>query len=238
VRNRLKRAREEGEFGGKTYYVSESFEDSEEPVEIQVPEGDEYLRFARPSQWSDVVTVSVGAPSADFFAKSIQEPRTARVGQVEIPVEEPKAEVVTVVEDAAFQGTHIAAKRVFSVGDQLNFSEPVTVMHPVAQSIHFVEEANIESNGVLIDVMGGERLDISRNDPMQYELPGETLIMNQSGQFVISNDIEDLADARHALRLPDETAEFGGKKAARRAEEEASQFRGRGGFNQRGGRRR
>lgn len=242
VRNRLKQAREEGDIGERDYYITEVYGEQQEPVEIKVPKGEEYLRFARPSQWSEVVKVSVEPGSAEFFAKGIEEPRTARVGQVEIPVEEPKAEVVTVVEDPNFQGTHVAAKKLFAVGDQLNFSEPVTVMHPVAQSIHFVEEANIESNGVLIDVMGGERLDLSRTDPMQYDLPGETLIMDENGRFVISNDIEDLTEARHALRLPDETAEFGGKKAARRAEEAADQFRGQGfGFpqgNTRRGRRR
>lgn len=235
VRLRLKRAREEGEIGEREYYVSESYADGEEPVEVKVPKGEEYLRFARPTQWSESVKVTVKDGAAEFFAQNVEEPRTARVGQIEIPVEEPKAEVVTVVEDPAFQGTHVAAKRLFAIGDQLNFSEPVTVMHPVAQSIHFVEEADIESNGVLIDVMGGERLDIARNEPMQYELPGETLIMDEKGQFVISNDIEDRADARHALRLPDETAEFGGKKAARRAEEAAGQLRGQGFGGPRGG---
>lgn len=229
VRNRLKQAREEGDLGEREYFVTEVYEDGQEPVEIKVPKGEEYLRFARPTTWSEVVKVEVAAPAAEFYAKGVEEPRTARVGQVEIPVEEPKAEVVTVVEDPNFQGTHIAAKRLFAIGDQLNFSEPVTVMHPVAQSIHFVEEANIESNGVLIDVMGGERLDISRTEPMQYNLPGETLIMDEQGRFVISNDIDDLTEARHALRLPDETAEFGGKKAARRAEEAAAeQLRGQG----------
>jgi len=112
----------------------------------------------------------------------------------------------------------------------LNFTEPVTILHPVAQSIHFVEDANIHSNGVLIDVMGGERLDVSRNEPIQYDLPGETLIMDGDGNFIISNDIEDLKDARHALRLPDEKAEYGGKKAARRAKEEADEMMRGGGY--------
>ena len=79
--------------------------------------------------------------------------------------------------------------------------------------------------------MGGERLDVSRNEPIQYDLPGETLIMDSAGDFIISNDIEDLVDARHALRLPDEKAEYGGKKAARRAEQEAAEMmRGGGGY--------
>ncbi len=230
VRNRIKRGRHEGPMDQRVYFVSEVYEGSNEPVEIKVPEGEEYLRFARPTPWSDTVKVAVEGSSADFFAQKVSEPRTARVGTTEIPVDEPKAEIVTSVEDSKYQGTKIAAMRLFSIGDLLNFTEPVTILHPVAQSIHFIEEANLRSGGVLIDVMGGNRLEIARNDPIQYDLPGETLIMDSKGMFIISNDIEDLKDARHALRLPDEKAEYGGKKAARRAEQEASEKMRNGGF--------
>lgn len=236
VRNRIKRGREEGPAGEKVYFVSEVYEGSKDPVEIQVPAGEEYLRFARPTRWSDPVKIAVGVASAEFYAERVAEPRTARVGTTEIPVGEPKAEIVTSVEDSQYPGTRIAAKRLFSIGDLLNFSEPVTILHPVAQSIHFIEEANLRSDGVLIDVMGGERLDVPRNEPIQYDLPGETLIMDRNGEFIISNDIEDLMDARHALRLPDEKAEYGGKKAARRAEQEAAEMmRGGGGYGGYGG---
>ncbi len=230
VRDRLKRAREVGPLGAKEYYVTEVYEGSDVPVETKVPTGEEYLRFARPTQWSETIKVSFGTAGADFFANKIEEPRKVRVGSTEIPVDEPKAEIVTAVEDSNFQGTRLAAKRLFAVGDLLNFSEPVTIMHPVAQSIHFLDQANLRSNGVLIDVMGGQRLDLPRNEPLEYELPGETLIMEQDGDFIISNDIEDLEKVRHALRLPDERAEYGGKKAARRAEEEAMEKMRENGF--------
>ena len=230
VRNRIKRGRHTGALGERVYFISEVYEGSDEPVEIKVPEGAEYLRFARPTPWSDSVKVAVEGGSAAFFAKKISEPRTARVGSTEIPIEEPKAEIVTSVEDSQYQGAHIAAMRLFAVGDLLNFSEPVTILHPVAQSIHFIEEADLRSDGVLIDVMGGSQLDIGRNNPIQYDLPGETLIMDSKGEFIISNDMEDLKDARHALRLPDEKAEYGGKRAARRAEQEAAEMMKNGGF--------
>ena len=238
VRNRLKLAREAGDVGEKEYYVSEIYDDADKPVEIKIPKGEEYLRYDRPTKWSDPIRVAVKGAVSEFYAEKIDEPRTARVGSVEIPVDEMKAEIVTSVESSDYQGAFVAAKRSFAVGDLLNFNEPVTIMHPVAQSIHFVEDFNFRSNGVLIDIMGGERLDVSRNDPMQYELPGETLIMDADGEFEISNDIDDLESARQALRLPDERAEFGGKKAARRAEEEKMEMMngGRGGRNGRGGR--
>ena len=236
VRNRLKRAREAGEVGAKEFFVSEVYDKAKGPVEIKVPTGEEYLRYDRPTEWSDPIRVSVEGPVPEFYAEKIEEPRTARVGSVEIPVDEMKAEIVTSVESPEYKGTHIAAKRFFAVGDLINFDEPVTIMHPVTQSIHFLEDFDFRSNGVLIDIMGGGRLEVSRNDPMQYELPGETLIMDADGDFEISNDIDDLEKAREALRLPDEKAEFGGKKAARRAEEEKMEMMG-GGRGSRGGRR-
>jgi hypothetical protein len=227
VRDRLKLSREEeDENGDPIYYVSEFYDGSDKPTEVQVPLGFDYLRFARPTKWSEPVAVSVGGASPQFFVDTVKPPRTAKVGDDEIPIEEPKANVVTELENPELSGMEMAGKKEFSIGDLMNFSEPITIMHPVAQSVHFLEEANFETGATMVDVMGGERLNLPKGEPIQYSLPGESLVMGTDGQFRITNDIEQRIFARHALRTPDEKAEFGKRKKRKKSR---SPFGGMGG---------
>jgi hypothetical protein len=213
VRDRLKLSREEeDENGDPVYYVSEFYDGDDKPTEVQVPIGFDYLRFARPTKWSEPIAVSVAGAEADFFVDTVEAPRTAKVGDSEIPIEEPTVNIVTEVENPELSGMEMAAKNEFSIGDLMNFSEPITIMHPVSQSVHFLEEANFETDATLIDVMGGERLDLPKGEPMQYSLPGESLVMSPSGKFMVTNDIEQRTMARHALRTPDEKSEYGKRK--------------------------
>lgn len=213
VRDRLKLTREEeDENGDPIYYVSEFYDGQDMPTEVQVPIGFDYLRFTRPTKWSEPIAVSVGGTSPEFFADAVDAPRTVKVGETEVPIEEPKIDIVTEVENPELSGFEMAGKKEFSIGDLMNFSEPVTIMHPVAQSVHFLEEANFETGATLVDVMGGERLGLPRSEPIQYSLPGESLVMGPDGEFKITNDVEQRTLARHALRLPDEKAEYGKRK--------------------------
>ena len=217
VRDRLKRSREErDEKGMPVYFVSEVYPGDDMPTEVKVPTGFEYLRFARPTKWSQPVSVTVNGPEQEFFAESVEESRTAEMGGVDVPIDEPAVALVTEVEGADFNGIELAAKKEFHTGDMINFAEPITIMHPLARSVHFMANADFNTNATLVDVMGGKRLDVPRNDPIQYDLPGESLVMTPDGEFRISNDIDDRTFARAALRLPDEKAEYGRKKRKKR----------------------
>ena len=212
VRNRLKMlAEEEDDEGEPVYYVSE-FYGEDAATKVKVPKGFEYLRFARPTKWSEPITVTVGTGSPNFFAESVNPPRTATVNETEFPIEEPKVELITKVESPVLNGLDIASKKKLATGDLVNYTEAVTVMHPVSRSVHFVQDAGFNTQATLVDVMGGERLPTPKSDPVEYALPGESLVMGNDGGFAIVNDIEQRADARHALRLPDEKAEYGRKK--------------------------
>ena len=213
VRDRLKLSREEeDENGDPIYYVSEFYDGQDKPTEVQVPQGFSYLRFTRPTKWSEPVAVSVGGASPQFFVDTVEAPRTAKVGKSEIPIEEAKVNIVTELENPDLSGMEMAGKKGFSTGDLMNFSEPITIMHPVSQSVHFLEEATFETGATVVDVMGGERLDLPKGEPIQYSLPGESLVMGADGQFRVTNDIEQRAHARHALRTPDEKSEYGKRK--------------------------
>jgi len=192
VRDRLKLSREEeDENGDPIFYVSEFYDGQDKPTEVQVPIGFDYLRFTRPTKWSEPVAVSVGGASPQFFVDTVESPRTAKVGNSEIPVEEAKVSMVTELENPDLSGIDMAGKKEFSIGDLMNFSEPITIMHPVAQSVHFLEEASFVTGAALVDVMGGERLNLPKGEPIQYSLPGESLVMGSDGQFRVTNDIEE-----------------------------------------------
>ena len=225
VRDRLKLSREEeGKNGDPVYYVSEFYDGEEKATEVKVPSGFSYLRFARPTKWSEPVAVSVGGTSPEFFVDTVEAPRTARVGNSEIPIEEAKVSMVTELENSDLSGIEMAGKKEFSVGDLMNFSEPITIMHPVSQSVHFLEEANFETGATVVDVMGGERLNLPKGEPVQYSLPGESLVMDSNGQFRVNNDIEQRTSARHALRTPDEKSEYGKKKKKKKSKRSDDEF--------------
>ena len=218
VRDRLKLSREEeDEKGNPIYYVSEFYRGDDKPTEVQVPEGFDYLRFARPTKWSDPVAVTVGGSSPQFFAETVETPRTVKVGDREIPIEERRVSMVAELENPELSGMAMAGKKEFSVGDLMNFSEPITIMHPVSQSVHFLEEANFETGATVVDVMGGDRLDLPKGEPIQYSMPGESLVMGSDGQFRVTNDIEQRIFARHALRTPDEKSEYGKRKKRKKS---------------------
>jgi len=63
----------------------------------------------------------------------------------------------------------------------------------------------------VIDILGGEALRISQSK-MDFNLPGEILIMDAAGNFRVQNDVKDRLDYRHALFLDDELSEVGKKK--------------------------
>jgi len=225
VRDRLKLSRqEEDQNGDPIYYVSEFYDGEEKPTEVKVPAGFSYLRFARPTKWSEPVAVSVGGTSAEFFVDTVEAPRTARVGNSEIPIEETKVSMVTELENPDLSGIEMAGKKEFSTGDLMNFSEPITIMHPVSQSVHFLEEATFQTGATVVDVMGGERLNLPKGEPVQYSLPGESLVMESDGQFRVNNDIEQRTFARHALRTPDEKSEYGKKKKKRKPKRSGDEF--------------
>ncbi len=215
VRDRLKLAREEeDENGDPIFFVSEFYDGQDMPTEVMVPKGFEYLRFARPTKWSEPVSVTVGGTEPKFYAESVDPPRTVGIGDTEVPIEEPKVAMIAEIEnpDLGKGRFDMAGKKEFSIGDLMNFAEPVTILHPVAMSVHFLEKGDFKTESTLIDVMGGDRLGLPRNDPTQYSLPGESLVMRPDGQFIVTNDIEQRTEARHALRLPDEKAEYGKRK--------------------------
>ena len=63
--------------------------------------------------------------------------------------------------------------------------------------------------------MGGEELDLPRQELMRHHLPSEVLIMNADGTFEIANDMDQKTQYQQLLLLPDESTEVGRRRRQR-----------------------
>ena len=173
------------------------------------------LQYARPTEWA-YTPGAVNSPKdlGQFYAGRVVAGRQIRVNNsFYIPTGDPSAEVVTVIWDDKYH-TQIPAHRVVKTGDVLNFKpeKAVHLLHPIDWSVRKLENPDeLKTDAVVIDILGGEALRITQSK-MDFNLPGEILIMDAAGNFRVQNDVQDRLDYRHALFLDDELAEVGKKK--------------------------
>jgi hypothetical protein len=199
------------------YYVSEfqkSEDGTESLVEIPVPKMRPDLRFSRPTEWSDPVDILIKKEPEPVFAGEIELPRTIKIGDKQLADGEPVTEVVPSVWSRQFNAALPARKQAFRA-DALDFSADIHVLNPVTWQVHVLENAPIVSHAVVVDMLGGEELPLSRNDLMRHHLPSETLIMNDDGTFHVANDMDDKTQYKQALLEEDDKMEVGGQKAER-----------------------
>ncbi|MDG2185557.1 MAG: hypothetical protein P8K79_07755 [Mariniblastus sp.] len=174
-----------------------------------------FLQYARPTEWASTPG-AVNSPKdlGEFYAGRVVAGRQIRVNNsFYVPTGDPSAEVVTVVWDDKYH-TQIPAHRVVKTGDVLNFKpeKAVHLLHPIDWSVRKLEDPDeLKTDAVVIDILGGEALRISQSK-MDFNLPGEILIMDAAGNFRVQNDVKDRLDYRHALFLDDELSEVGKKK--------------------------
>ena len=242
-RARLARAREEQDSDDPTrfiYYVAEAYgegEGSDRYEEIEVPRRvkidldalfdlDE-LRFARPTKWSEPVSVTIPMGTRSEVATGeVIPPKMDRVGSVEVPDGEPIAEMAVAIWSTAYK-TLMPTKEEVRRGDLLNYVADSNLLNPLNWTVHRAEQQQINTGKVMVDIMGGNAVDTGRTrELMPPSLPGETLIMSPDGTFELHNDFDDQTAYRHSLLIHDDSAEVGEVKEPKRKD----RGRGRGGF--------
>ena len=184
----------------------------------ELPEGREDLRNTIRSTWSKATGfVTVGAPKearSEFYAGRIDPPKTTRIQDDKYIEEgEPVANIATTIWNHEF-GTRLPANYEAHRSDVLNFSKDSFVLHPVDWSIRKAENVKFDTNAVVLDIIGGQEvrgLGDSRSG-IEYQIPGEVLLMKPDGSLMVRNDFEDKQEFFHSLYLEDEIAERGGKK--------------------------
>jgi hypothetical protein len=210
-----------------TYFIQEPGYDGL----IQIPAGKEFLRFCRPTPWSEPVKVEVKAqPRGEVLAGKIETSRSIRVGTTEIPESEPAIEVVVAPWDRVLKAMLPGRKKTFR-GEALDFAATAHVLNPVNWLVHRVENAPILSRSVLVDMMGGTELALPRDEVMKHHTASEMLVMQPDGTLRVNDDLSDRTKYKQAMLQPDDVNEFG---TARRAEPDTT--RPRAGSGRFGGR--
>jgi hypothetical protein len=135
-----------------------------------------------------------------------------RVGNTEVPDGEPIAEMAVAVWSKIYK-TLIPTKQQVRRGEVMNYTADSHLMNPLTWAVHKADNQKIETNMVLVDAMGGQKVDTGRRkELMEYSLPGETLVLSPDGKFMLHNDFYDQKQYRHALFIHDDSAEVGEEK--------------------------
>ena len=225
ARERLGKAREEKKDGVTVYYVSERQTNAAgetEWVEIQVPKNKEFLRFARPTMWSEIQEITVDATPTFVYAGEPVKTRRIEVGRGTVADGEPSMRIATgkMMQLGEYAGVKIPFKAEVKAGDLLDFSRPSHVLHPVTREVRRVTDAEVRTSAVVIDVAEGEELKFKKSSPIPYYYPGEVLVMNSLGKIELRNDLDDRGNYIATMLERDETASYGKKRRAKKKSKE------------------
>jgi len=197
----------------------------------------QYLRFARPSPWSEPVRVEKQIRSADVFAGSSIRSRSvsmnAGAGEVQFDLTEPKVEVVVSawVQDL---GTKLPSKRAVYTGETLNFNAPAYLTHPISWEIKAGENTKfkdadddvrkyilpIRSRAVVVDIFAGEKMVLPTNSKLEMVTPTEVLVMDANGQLKVSNQFDAETDFRNEIAEKDSSRFYGRVRRQKKAKDE------------------
>lgn len=229
ARERLSRAREEKDKdGNKTYYVSERRGDDWE--EIKVPRNQDYLRFARPTTWSETLKVTVDTQPSFVYAGEPVETRRIKVGRGTVPDGEPSMKIATgkYMQGGRLSGVKIPFKAEVKAGELLDFDRPTHVLHPETSQVHKVMDVEVKTGAVVIDVANGEKLATKKSSAIPYYYPGELLVMDAGGGIELRNDLEDRGSYIAAILEKDEKASFGRKRKPKKSNNPMGEMGGPG----------
>jgi len=182
----------------------------------------QYLRYARPSAWSESVRVKSELPTADVLAGATQRQRSVamQIGRrtVEFELAEPSFKVLVSFWDRAL-GARLPAERDAYIGETMNFRSQAYVTHPITRQIKIPEAPNaagiekyklpFRTNVTIVDAFFGTRQELPGDKRLSMEGPTEILTMDANGKFKISNQFNAANDYRNELVVPDDSRFFG-----------------------------
>jgi hypothetical protein len=161
------------------------------------------------SEPSEVATM----PSTErFYAGETVPAPTINIAGATITNGEPQAKVLSVVWDPAV-GVFAPAEQTVHRGSVLNTKADVEVLHPVLGDLRRIEEYEMNTNGVVLDILGGEKVPGTSDSKVTVRAPGETLIMDANGNLHVADESRDVEGYRkYIFPEPKEDAKEKGSK--------------------------
>ena len=181
----------------------------------------QYLRYARPSAWSESVRVKKEKPTADVMAGTTFRKRlSVEVSgrSVEFEQGEPSIKVVVSSWNRKLQAK-LPAERVVHIGETMNFNDQAYVTDPVTWQIKVPEVPNVEgikkytfpfrTNVTIVDAFFGGQQVLPTEKRLVMESATEVLTMDANGNLKVSNQFDAAQNYRNELALPDDSRFYG-----------------------------
>ncbi len=170
------------------------------------------LRNARPTPWSEpTAPVTVKKSDTSFVAGGASRRDYEEVRGIGFYKSDPFVSMLIKNMDRDL-GVEIPTERRVWAGDLLNYRTNTRFVHPLDWTIHQRNNLTVESNAVVVGIAGGERLNFTvariekvnkRTRPVylkqktNFAVPADVLIMDESGNFQVRNELDD----RTAFRM-------------------------------------
>ena len=223
------------------FYVSE-FSEAGELEKINLPVSPrryafmQYLRFARPSAWSEPVRVEKERPSADVYAGPTVRSRPiqmdAGAGAVEFDPVEPTIKVV-VSSWTRDLGAKLPSNRSVHIGETLDFNAPAYVTHPISWTVLAAENPRNQNEDdpkkyilpfrtgtMVVDAFFGKKMELPNNKKLEMEMPTEVLTMDVNGNLKVSNQFDAETDYRNEITKKDSARFYGRARRSKKPEKD------------------
>lgn len=177
---------------------------------------DDPRRDARATDWTEPTTAVTVPKSFDskYFAGPVPEQKMYNAENIDFPIGEPGGSIAFKSWDNELR-LPVPGERKVMRGDLLNFKRPETgIMNPFDLSIRLagadpdvdVDEDELDpeevfysfkTDAIILDIVGGERLQ-SDDRKLEFFAPGEMLLIDENGDFIVVNEYETMTGYRHA----------------------------------------
>ncbi len=120
-----------------------------------------------------------------------------RTTGVKIETRESKVKIVAVTWDKN-RAVDVPLEIDVARGAVVNFKEDAVVVHPVSHVKKLLKVYNLETNTVVLDYRGGEKINKDRDNPVFA--PTEMLLLTPTGELVVRSEVDEAEEYRWLTR--------------------------------------
>ena len=167
------------------------------------------LTYCWASDWVEVKVTVPESGKSDAFVGSVVAKQSRSSRREPVTVSDHIAKVLVSEWSQKF-GTLVAKFRQVRKGDWLNFDveSPFNVLQIVDRRMKKMEEYSFQTDQMVVDLMGGEKIEVGRVSPVEYHIPGEMLLMDDQGNVLVRNEFDQKREYLVRSQASDETSEY------------------------------